>query len=433
MGEAVAAVRISGRVQIHFPRCQRVGNSGTLAVLRHGIRDLGVTFRLAYFKPASKLARGAVVAFGKNRLSVTRQVRYSTSHANEIDVVLFVNGIPVATAELKNPLSGQSVQNGIKQYRKDRDPRDLLLSFKKRCLVHFAVDPDEVYMTTRLAGKQHRLPALQPAGQRHARRQPANPAATRPPTSGKRSGRATAAGHPRALHPPADQGRSSDGKQVGRDDDLPALPPARLRAEVSRPTAGTTGAGTQLPHPALGRVGQEQLHRLARPPASPACTTADDQTGLRLGHRGHRPAGARQAAPGHDLPVRAQAGRGPADRRELAQLAEALTAGTPIIITTLQKFPFVTRRRYRRPAGAQLRVIVDEAHSSQSGEAPASVLARAHWGRRAGEEASRGGRTDYEEESSRPMAARGTAEEPELLRLHRHPKAQDPRDLRHQD
>src|SRR5665213_1278309 len=131
---------------------KELDSRGTLDVLRHGITDYGVSFKLAYFKPAHSMAPELAILYGKNRLTVTRQVRYSAKHANELDLVLFVNGLPVATVELKTPFTNQTVQHAIGQYRRDRDAKDTLLSFKRRALVHFAVDPDEVYMTTRLAG-----------------------------------------------------------------------------------------------------------------------------------------------------------------------------------------------------------------------------------------------------------------------------------------
>ena len=78
----------------------------------------------------------------KNVLSVTRQLYYGTEHSKSLDLVLFLNGLPIATAELKNPLSGQTVEDAKRQYKKDRDHRELLFDFTKRTLVHFAVDQD---------------------------------------------------------------------------------------------------------------------------------------------------------------------------------------------------------------------------------------------------------------------------------------------------
>ena len=123
---------------------------GMLHVLRHGVIDAPAKFSLCFFKPASGMNQTSQALYEMNILSVTRQVHYSLKNENSIDVTLFINGLPVATLELKNPLTGQTVENAKRQYMKDRDPRELLLSFKARCLVHFAVDTDEVWMTTRL-------------------------------------------------------------------------------------------------------------------------------------------------------------------------------------------------------------------------------------------------------------------------------------------
>jgi type I restriction enzyme R subunit len=127
---------------------------GTLDVLRHGITDNGVKLRLAFFRPASGLNPEAQTLYAKNVLTVTRQVHFAVKNpALSLDLVLALNGIPVATAELKSPFTGQTVENAISQYKHDRDPTEPLLRWKLRALVHFAVDPDLAYMTTRLAGK----------------------------------------------------------------------------------------------------------------------------------------------------------------------------------------------------------------------------------------------------------------------------------------
>ena len=124
---------------------------GALDVLRNGIKDSGCKFRLAYFRPASGLNEETRQLHAANLFTVVRQVRYSANNANCLDLVLFLNGIPIFTAELKNPLNAQDVEDAIRQYKTDRDPREPLLAYG-RCLGHFAVDPDLVFVTTRLAG-----------------------------------------------------------------------------------------------------------------------------------------------------------------------------------------------------------------------------------------------------------------------------------------
>ena len=128
---------------------------GTVAVLRQGVTDRNVTLRLAYFKPGHGLAPELLERYEANILSVVRQFLYQPGSKKSIDLGLFVNGIPVATAELKNPLTGQNVEHAMLQYRKDRDPTNRTL--RRVGMVHFAVDPDSVAMTTHLAGKQTRF------------------------------------------------------------------------------------------------------------------------------------------------------------------------------------------------------------------------------------------------------------------------------------
>ncbi|HEU0141662.1 MAG TPA: type I restriction endonuclease, partial [Bryobacteraceae bacterium] len=130
---------------------------GTLDVLRHGLEFFGQTFRLAYFAPASGLNPDIAKLYAANRLGATRQVHFDTRNEQSVDLMLSLNGIPVATAELKNHFTGQTVRDAISQYR-GRDIRGIaLFRFKTRALVHFAADPDEVYMTTRLEGEATRF------------------------------------------------------------------------------------------------------------------------------------------------------------------------------------------------------------------------------------------------------------------------------------
>jgi type I restriction enzyme, R subunit len=123
---------------------------GTLHILRHGFKFYGKTFRLAYFKPAHGLNYEVLSLYERNRLTVTRQVPCHPGKHDTVDLLFAVNGLPVATCELKNPGTGQNWRHAIKQYTEDRDPRAPLFGFKTRALVHFAADPDEVHMTTRL-------------------------------------------------------------------------------------------------------------------------------------------------------------------------------------------------------------------------------------------------------------------------------------------
>jgi len=127
---------------------------GALDVIRNGFVDYGVRFKMAFFKPESGLNPDTVKLYEQNQLKVIRQVYYSKKNKNSVDLVLSLNGLPVATLELKNQFTGQNVSHAKKQYATTRDNKELLFTFKKRALVHFAVDDEEVYMTTRIEGSR---------------------------------------------------------------------------------------------------------------------------------------------------------------------------------------------------------------------------------------------------------------------------------------
>jgi len=135
-----------------------IGDDGLLHVLRNGVKDRGVRIRVAYFKPNLVPDDSVLKGYRANRLTVVRELRYATKQAdwgNELDLTLFLNGIPVATAELKNPLTGQGVEQAKEQYRTDRDPTELI--FTRRVIANFAVDPDVVFVATELKGKNTRF------------------------------------------------------------------------------------------------------------------------------------------------------------------------------------------------------------------------------------------------------------------------------------
>src|SRR5436305_3390200 len=125
---------------------------GTLDVLRKGIKANGCRFQLAYFQPSSGLNYEVLQLYAANFFSEVRQLHYSERNSNSLDLVLFLNGLPIFTAELKNPFTGQNVEHAIEQYRLDRDPREPLFVFG-RCLAHFAVDPELVYRSSHLEGQ----------------------------------------------------------------------------------------------------------------------------------------------------------------------------------------------------------------------------------------------------------------------------------------
>ncbi|TAL71886.1 MAG: type I restriction endonuclease subunit R, partial [Bacteroidetes bacterium] len=130
---------------------------GMLDVIRHGITDSGLKFKLAYFKPDSGLNPETTALYKQNNLQVTRQVHFSAKNNKSIDLLLSLNGLPIATIELKNHFTGQRVNEAMEQYKTSRDPKEPLFQFKKRALVHFTVDSDDVYFTTKLESASTRF------------------------------------------------------------------------------------------------------------------------------------------------------------------------------------------------------------------------------------------------------------------------------------
>jgi type I restriction enzyme, R subunit len=344
---------------------KNLDSRGALDVLRHGFKFFGKKIDCAHFKPAHGMNPDILAKYAQNRLVLTRQVRFVVDGDQSVDLVLFVNGFPVATAELKNPMTHQTVEHAITQYR-DRDPRHALFQFKKRALVHFAVDPDLVYMTSRLAGKD---------------------TVFLPFNRGKDGG----AGNP-----------NSDGYRTEylwrevwqRDSFLDILGRFAHLATEEKQVAGKVVTKETVVFPRYHQL--DVVRRLE--------------------------ATAQVDGAGHSYLIQHSAGSGKSnsiswlahrlaslhdekdqkvfdsvvvitDRRVLdkqlqdniyqfehkqgvvqkidensGQLAEALTSGTPIIITTLQKFPFVSEKIGKLPK-RRYAMIVDEAHSSQTGEA----------------------------------------------------------------
>ena len=139
--------------------CREVKMVGLLRVIRRGFTDRGITFQVVFWKPETSLNATTIAQYEANVLHCTRQLHYSVHNENSIDIVLFVNGIPVVSMELKCQFTGQDTANAIQQYKFDRATKDTIFAFKERVLVHFAVDLSRVYMTTRLEGdKTYFLP-----------------------------------------------------------------------------------------------------------------------------------------------------------------------------------------------------------------------------------------------------------------------------------
>ena len=171
-GEGIARSKVPQHV------AAQIDHRGTISVLRDAVKLNGVTFHTCFFKPANTLTETLTTRYEANRTAIVRQLHHSESTtADSLDVVLVVNGIPTATAELKNTLTQQGVQHAMQQYRTDRNPADLI--FRARAFVHFAVDPHRAYMTTKLErDKTHFLPFNQGTsgpGQQGGDGNPTNP------------------------------------------------------------------------------------------------------------------------------------------------------------------------------------------------------------------------------------------------------------------
>ncbi|SBT40667.1 type I restriction endonuclease subunit R [Micromonospora auratinigra] len=358
---------------------QRLANQiderGPLDVLRRGVRDKGVLIRLAYFKPAHAITDDALKLFRANRLTVTRQLAYSSSNNNTLDLVLFVNGIPLATAELKNPLTGQTVEDAKEQYRKTRDPKELL--FARRTLVHFAVDPDLVFVTTKLAGEKTRF-------------LPFNTGSNGPGVSG-------GAGNPPAG---ASGYRSSYlWEQIWHPDTWMDLVRRFLHTDKDSkalifPRYHQWHAVTQLTeHAARHGSGQNYLvmHSAGSGKSNTIAWLAHRLSSLHTGSDVAKE-GLRPNEPVFDKVIiitdRVVLDRQLQDTvfqfehvpgvvqridKDSAQLAAALQGETAkVVITTMQKFPYILDK-VQGLRGKRFAVIVDEAHSSQSGDSAAAL------------------------------------------------------------
>ena len=132
--------------------CKWMDREGSLSTFRHGFKCYGRKLQIAFFKAVHTMNPELEANFANNILGLTRQLYFSAKNNKSVDLCISLNGIPVATVELKNPMTGQTIDHAIKQYKNDRDPREPLFEFKRRSLVHFAVDTEQVFMTTRLAG-----------------------------------------------------------------------------------------------------------------------------------------------------------------------------------------------------------------------------------------------------------------------------------------
>ena len=345
---------------------------GALAVLRTGIKDSGCTFRLAFFRPASGLNEETKRLHAANLFAAVRQLRYSTKSERSLDLVLFLNGIPIFTAELKNLLSGQDVEDAMRQYKTDRDPREPLLAFG-RCLAHFAVDPDLVFVTTQLAGPRTRFLPFNQGKFGGAGNRPV------PPT---RQGYATAylwqetwardsvldliRQFIHEVEEEDDQGRKTGSRHLifPRYQQLDAV--RRLVADARAAGAGrryliqhSAGSGKSFTIAWLAHQ-LATLHDAGDQRVFDSIVVVTDRRVLDRQLQTTMRQFEQTLGVVENIDTTSR------------QLKEALEAGKTIIVTTLQKFPVIAAQIGALP-GQRFAVIVDEAHSSQSGESTKSL------------------------------------------------------------
>lgn len=362
---------------------------GTLHVLRHGFKCYGKTLRMAYFRPNSGMNPEALAKYAHNRLTLTRQVAFTsvlkkadgTPRRCILDVTLAVNGLPVATIELKNPQTGQRAADAIHQYQHDRDARDLLFAFKQRALVHFAVDPDEVWMTTRLQGRDTMFLPFN-RGHTHG--------AGNPPVEGDWKthylwDEVLAADSlldilQRFMHLEVKerQIRTDKGPRTVRRETM-IFPRYHQLDAVRRLVAHAHDHGSGHNYLVQHSAGSGKsntiawlAHRLA------GLHDANDE---KVFHTVVVVTDRRvldQQMQNTIYQFEHKTGVVEKIEEDTRQLARALSGGTPIVISTIQKFPFIARALSRlerdgegvkiETEGKRYAVIVDEAHSSQSGE-----------------------------------------------------------------
>lgn len=346
---------------------------GSLATLRHGFKCFGKLFRVAYFKPATKLNDETERLYAANRLTVTRQVKYSMRSENSLDLVLSVNGIPVATAELKNPYTDQDVEDAKVQYKMTRDPAEPIFRFKQRALVHFAVDADLVFMATKLEGeKTFFLPFNK--GFQNGAGNPPNPDGHKTAYLWEEVWQRDSLMDilARFLHLDIDEKEKKETLIFPRYHQLQVV--RTLEADAR---AAGSGKNYLIQHSAGSGKSNSiawLAHRLSSLHDNQDRKVFDSVVVIT-----DRIVLDRQL---QDTIYQFEHKQGVVQKidEDSTQLAEALTTGTPIIITTLQKFPFVRKKTEELKSG-RYAVIVDEAHSSQSGEAAAEmkgILAKDH-------------------------------------------------------
>ncbi|MDT8369514.1 MAG: DEAD/DEAH box helicase family protein [Longimicrobiales bacterium] len=348
---------------------REVGKRGTLDVLRKGIKDRGVRFELAFFRPSSGLNAELGRLYEGNLFSVVRQLHYSESETRDsLDIGVFLNGLPIFTAELKTPLTGQDVTDAVRQYRHDRSPHEPLFAYR-RCLAHFAVDPDQVQVATRLAGPGTRFLPFNRGRDGGAGNPPVPPTENRYATAylwervWARDSVLNLVRH--FIHEVAvedDEGRATGDRALifPRYHQLDAV--RGLVEDARRQGAGRRyliqhSAGSGKSNSIAWLAHQlSVLHDEGDARVFDSIVVITDRRVL--DRQLQRTIRQFQQVDGVVENI----------DRTSRQLRAALEQGKTIIVTTLQKFPVISAEMGEL-AGKRFAVIIDEAHSSQSGEA----------------------------------------------------------------
>jgi type I restriction enzyme R subunit len=402
--------------------CKWLDTHGTLATLRHGFKCYGKTLRIAFFRPAHGLNPELEARYRTNRMGLTRQLHFSPRSEQSLDVLLSVNGIPVVTLELKNPLSGQTAADAIHQYRHHRDPREPIFVFTKRALVHFAVDTEQAHMATRLAGAStYFLPFNRGT----------DGGAGNPPDPDGRNYKTAYLWEEvlqcdslldllaRFLHLAVEEKTTDDGKKIRKETLI--FPRYHQLQAVRQLVAASASEGVGHNYLIEHSAGSGKSNTLAW--LAHRLSSLHDQNDRRVFDSvvvvTDRVVLDRQL---QNTIYQFDHRQGVVQKidEDSRQLAEALEAGVPIIITTLQKFPFVSVQlaklneergeasRHHLPT-RRYALIIDEAHSSQSGETATElkgVLGGAELRRKAQEMAEEEGDAELER-LYRSMAKRG--------------------------
>ncbi len=376
----------NGRAAVLTRLGQVLDQDGALHILRTGFKHISARFAMCQFAPAQALNATTVARFGQVRCRVVRQLRYSLHHQNTIDLVLFVNGIPVATVELKTDFT-QSVEHAIAQYKADRLPKDPathteepLLAFKRRALVHFAVSTDAVAMTTRLDGQQTNFLPFN-LGNNGGAGNPVNPQGYRTAYLWERVLERTSwlglLQHFAHLH--KTPSTNAQGKRITTEHLI--FPRLHQWDVVNQLVAAarTEGPGqTYLIQHSAGSGKSNSIawlaHRLAH------LHTADNHkvfdSVIVVTDRTVLDAQLQETVAQFEQTAGVVT-RIDHDSAKSAQLAKALGGQSPIIIVTLQTFPFVLAALQSQPElhSRTFAVIADEAHSSQTGAAATALSA----------------------------------------------------------